>query len=427
MKGRYFVERELQKRGRRLKVVDGEACADAMERLLLEDEAVLEKETETQQQAPAEQAEKERRSFNECYEAYIHPPKPMSALAEQDLLDEMYLLLKKHLKQWTYEKAARYRAVFSEVDEELALEIGCTGAYFLLRQDKEEGNTFYSTDKKSGGERCYALAHYIKVAKNTTISEYFRKEFRRLRGESTDDEQNLISPPKKTSKRPPHPISLDALQTNAEGESMPERGLGGAVDPFEPGRGAVEERDALCYRLGELYMRCLLGYEGEADKALEPQKPIALMYGSVLYQLAKEATNESALVLAAKSAAPVTSVTWAQQAMGQASLRQLGNMSERVLSRYYGSNLRWGKAWRARLAESSDPLPETLWGDIVYTAHYSADQTSDWIESIRKTMIQKTARLICGDAELREFAMQTMGEGNRLCVALKKLSKEERS
>ena len=70
--------------------------------------------------------------FVQKYNEYMRPEKPLSKYKEQFLLEDIFVLLRKLNQKWVEIKVARYRQLFSGVDEEIPLQIGSAFAYERL-------------------------------------------------------------------------------------------------------------------------------------------------------------------------------------------------------------------------------------------------------------------------------------------------------
>ena len=169
-------------------------------------------------------------------------------------------------------------------------------------------------------------------------------------------------------------------------------------------------------QLSELFLTELLNY------TREPQKPLAVMYGNILFQLAKFRGKDE-LSLSAKASTKVFSPTWAHARMGSRNLVELGDFSEQTLRRFFSKPMLWGPVFRHHMQQPS-PVGNGLWADIIYTETYSEGQTSDWIESITKTINQKCARQTAHNHEMVEYVEETFSCRNKFRKALTKIEKE---
>ncbi len=337
--------------------------------------------------------------FAALYQAYMHPEKPLSAYRTQCQLDDLMALLYKLNASWAYRKAKRYElAGFHGVDADMALSIGCAPIYDLLKHDKA-----------TGSDCTYPVAHYLRIAQNKSIDDYFRANFGRL-------------PPKKKTDgskfREPRIVSLEDMLSDPDGKFRGDRSIEASVDPFADMRRPRWERDEQSRRLSVMYLRELMNYPGE------PQKPLALMYGNILYQLARESGGKDALSQSAKKSTKVSSPEWAHRKMGDRTLVQLAAESERVVRKCYESSIPWGPVFQQYMQECTADGASQRWADIVYTKTYTQGETANWIESIFKSTMLKCARKLSHDPELMEFAIETLGYKNKFRQALEKMEKE---
>ena len=344
--------------------------------------------------------------FVALYEAYMHPREPLSDWRRQCLLDDLYTLLCELHRSWARSKCSRYRAAgFTEVDPELAISIGCSWVYPILREDQENGRYC-----------AYPVAHYLKIARTKTVDHYFRKEFKRLPPRKKNDPQTEQEETA-ARKRDAYLVSLEGMAVDDHGVYLEDRNRALVCDPFSEPRLPRRLSDQKCGRLSALYLRELMDYPGE------PQKPLAVMYGSVLYQLAREREGSRLAEAAAKSSR-LTSAPWAHQAMAHYNLEQLGSISERIVSRCYGQALPWGEPFRAQMPRRAGYGLDTTWGQVVYTAAFTTDDTSDWIESIFASTIKKCGRKLAADRDLRDFAADTLSYKGKLRRAVAAIEKK---
>lgn len=354
--------------------------------------------------------ERKRReeAFTALYNAYMHPTEKLSAFRIQCQQDDLFTLLCQLNSGWAYRKTAGYiSAGFTRANAEDALYIGCYYAHSKLLDDKAAGNYID-----------YPVAHYLRLAQNKTIDAYFRKEFGRLSrksktlGETPEAEQTE----EHRHRKEPYTISIDAMRQDSDGNYHNDRNRELSYAPFACARRPEEERRKMANQLSELFLTELLNYNRE------PQKPLAVMYGNILFQLAKVRGNDD-LSLAAKASTKVYSPSWAHARMGRRNLVELGDFSERLLFRFFSSPMLWGPVFRQHLQQPG-PAGEGLWADIIYTENYSEKQTSDWMESITKTINQKCARQMAQNREMVEYVEETFSYRNKFRKALAKFEKE---
>lgn len=398
-----------------LSEVDEDAYSYADEEHIDEDDVPEEPagKSKGKRQKSAERISREEQ-FLTLYEEYMHPTKKYSAYRVQCQLDDLYLLLYKLNKGWAYSKAKSYKlAGFTDADGEDALSIGCAPVYDLLKADRATGN--YCS---------YPIGHYLRIAQNKAIDDYFRAEFGRLppRKKPTDDElgEELPSVEETPRRRKvPYTISIDAPISDDNGRYRGERLSEASVDPFANLQRPRWERDEKSHRLKMMFLRELMDYPND------PPKPLALMYGNILFQLYKDYGGNDALSRMAKESTKVSSPEWAHQRMGRATLLQLGIYAERIVKKCFSKSLTWGTDFNQHMLERTADGSKRVWADIVYTKTYTEGNTSNWIESIMKSTMTKCSRKMKDDPNLTEYAIETLGAKNKFRKALEKMEKED--
>lgn len=350
--------------------------------------------------------------FLSLYQEYFHPSKPYSEFQVQCQLDDLYALLVRLNRGWAYKKAQSHkRAGFLEADGEDALACGGYRLYDMLKKDREAGR-----------EYSYPIRHYLKIARNASIDAYFRPAFGRFSPSQKPAGDGAApkepSAEEKAKKRKvPFTVSLDAPVGEEGGRYLGEQLEEASVDPFAELRRSRGERDDKSDRLAMMFLRELMDYPDE------PPKPLALMYGNVLFSLYKHYGGDDELARMAKASTKVSSPEWAHKRMGAATLRQLGIYAERIVQKCFDNSLTWGADFQGHMKERTKDGSEYLWANIIYTETYTA-HTSHWIESILKSTIMKCSRKVCDCPELREYAMDTMEARGRFRTALEKMDKE---
>ena len=353
------------------------------------------------------------KKFLELYEAYMRPEKPLTAYRRKYLLDDLYDELTKINRGWVFNQCAQYRQMgFHDAEPDEALFSGGYEVCRILEKDQETGN--YSD---------YPVNHYLRISRNKIRDHYFRHKYGRLQPQNKDkfdqDGRKMPEEPKKWTKRSvEHPISLESRSADDNGVYREDRNKALAYDPFDDGRLPRPESDRKNIRLSTLYIRELMDYPNE------PQKPLAAMYGSILFQMAKEMDGSKLAGIARKST-KLSSAAWAHQAMGNFSLEKLGDVSEKIVRRFFEQDLYWGRDFREYLTRQTDDGTGGIWGDIVYTATYTEEETSDWIASIFDSTMKKCARKIARDAQMREFAVDTFSSKNKLYKEIAKIEKKK--
>ena len=362
-------------------------------------------------QKSAERKAKEAR-FLELYEEFMRPTKTYSAFRIQCQTDDLYQLLYELNAGWAYRKAKSYRlAGFREAEGEYALSIGCAPLYDLLKQDRAQGN--YCD---------YPIGHYLRIAQNKAIDDYFRHEFGRLseKDKNSEEDPTQIQDLKPRKRKSPHTISLDEPWSHREGRYQGERLIDASVDPFAEIRRPRREREEKAECLQKLFLRELMDYPND------PPQPLAVMYGRVLFQLYKEYGGEDELSRLAKKSPKVSSPQWAHRRMGNLTLQQLGACAQRCVQKAYDKSLTWGSDFNRQMGERPRDGSAEKWADVVYTKTYTESNTSKWIESISASTEIRCSRKMKDKADLREYAMETLGAKNRFRKALEKMEEEER-
>lgn len=351
--------------------------------------------------------------FMELYQEFMNPSREYSQYRVQCQLDDLYMLLWELNWGWAYRKALAYkRAGFQNAEGEDALSIGSAAVYQKLKADRENGN--FCT---------YPIAYYLRIAQNKAIDQYFRPEFGRLppRKKSEEYEQEESDPrdEKKYKRKVISTVSLDAQKSDDDDRTLGELITDTFEDPFAM-KMAKKERDEKADRLMTLYIAQLMEYSGEPPKAL------ALMFGSVLYQLHRDRGGDDAFSQLAKKSKKTTSAKWAHMRMGRGTLLQLGIFSERIIQKHYNRNLSWNRQFVKEIRNCTDEKTQMKWRDIIYTETYTEDQTTKWIESIMDSTIGKCTRIVHGMSELTEYVIETMGYKNKFRKAMEKVEKEAR-
>lgn len=409
-----FVALELAKRGIGSewsppeKVPLQEASADKesdilelTEEALFEEEYISESVMDSGKKSPEYRAKEA--AFYEMYEALIRPKTPLSSYREECLVADLVTLLREINEDWVESKAARYRSAGLRADVDIPLQEACIGFYNKLLEDKASGKYI-----------AHALSHYITVSRRKAIDNYYRPEFGRYVPQTGNGPTAKTQPTKRESQ-----VELyEDYNVDGDGTYHDDRNLALSCDPFACMQRPVWEREDLSRQLAVIYLNKLMDYSGE------PQKPLAVMYGSCLYQLAKVSGSEDSLSQKAANSTTLTSKEWAHEKMGKSTLSLLGDESESIVSDYYDGKLSWGRSFVAYMKESSPDGHGLKWADIVYTQTYTKEQTSDWIESISKSSIIQAARAIVENKKLVEYVTETLGKKNKFRKALEKLVKE---
>lgn len=340
-------------------------------------------------------------AFMGKYEAFIHPQKKLSERQKEYVLNDLYMLLMRLNRGWVVRKVSGYRLAGFNAEVDEALDYGCECLIEQLQADKAAGE-YYE----------HAIAWYLRIAQNKSIDNYFRKEFGRYAPTKSEAQDN-----EPVKRKEPFTVSLEGMLTDGDGNSMLDRDIRFSSNPFEKMSRPVWEREDKSRSLAVLYLKTLLDYEDE------PQKPLAVMYGSVLYQLAKVMGSEDRLSLKAAKSKTLSSKEWAFERMGMSTLKELSEESEDIVSEYYDLNLSWGAAFLRHMVEHIEDGSTLKWANIVYTKTYTKDETSNWIESIRASTITRAAKAIVGNRDMLEYVLEVLGPKNLFRKEIEKNAK----
>lgn len=343
----------------------------------------------------------EEKAFLKLYTEYMKPSSSMSEFQEECLLSDLIAKLRDRSVTWAKYKVARFVSAGLRADEEDCLQELCIVAFHQLVNDKAAGKV-----------RPHPLGSYICSTRKRTIDSYFREKFISFDPESGKP----IESSRSEKERPTY--FIDDLNGNGENNFPDDRNPILSTNPFTNEKRSTWERKQLSRKLATIYLSKLMDYSGE------PQKPLAVMYGSVLYQLAKVMDESDKLSKEAAKSSTLSSKEWAFKRMGNHTLSELGIESGAIVERYYASNLDWGEAFHNHMLERTEDGKEFVWADIIYTKAYTKAQTSDWIESIRMSSIIKAARVVVHDPEMLEYIQETLSMRNQFRKELSKLKRE---
>lgn len=368
----------------------------------------------------AERKERVQR-YLKLYLKYMHPEKPLSSKQEQYLLDDLIESIRVLCSPWATATAKR-RSAYRSGDEEDGMQLGCIAVYEALQRDKATGTL-----------RQYPLAYYQTFFRNRTI-DYFRTIYGTV-------PKSDSGKPRRVQKVYPD-LSIEAI-AEWENESQMDRLAILSVNPYEEKRDQAYYAD-LSSRILLLYYRELMNY------SFEPQKPIILMYGRVLFQLSKklhcecsilhpdswDADRHCKLIEQAAASTKLSSTDWAYEKMGIQNLEYLGNESEKILQLHVDPSLLWGSefrrkmtepaAYNARYEENGHILEQSqTWGQLIFTQTFPDwKKANHWITDINKSTIEKASRALIKDRELSEFILSETGTDNLMRLTLKKQAKE---
>lgn len=350
--------------------------------------------------------------FQALYNAYMNPSEKLSAFRVQCQEDDLYALLCQLNSGWAHRKTTGYVLAGKPADAEDALSIGCYYAHSKLLEDKAAGRFLD-----------YPIAYYLRLAQNHAIDVYFRKNFGRLPQKKKKDGENSKEQQEKQTEASHHPktpqfISIDGMDPDDDGIFHNDRNLELSHDPFELFHSHSPNRETCENRMLLTCLEEIMNYSGE------PQKVLALMYGKIIFQVVKDFGNNSPLAMQAKKSSKLASPLWAHARMGRDSLQQLGNSSQAVVARFYDRSLRWGPIFTGYMNQTCDVVSGYKWGQIIYTDTYTLSQTSNWIESINKSITQRACRRLVRDPMVMEYVSEDLGAASKIRKSLKKAEKE---
>lgn len=368
------------------------------------------------------------RRYMKLYLRYMRPAKPLSTAQEQYLLEDLIDAMRNLCMAWAVSTASR-RTRYRSGDEEDALQMGCLAVY-----------PAYISDKESGILRKFPVSYFQRIFRNRAI-DHFRHIYGTVsRSQYADGEAG--SGKKRNVHKMYADLSIEAI-AEWENKSHMDRISALSVNPFEDSRNE-EEHAELSSRILLLYYRELMDY------SFEPQKPIIVMYGRVLFQLCKQlypgctelhpdswdVSCHETLIEQAAGSTKLSSTEWAYDKMGIQNLAYLGEESEKIMQLHVDPSLFWGKGFRSQLSGTAAynvlyeekgrtmERPQT-WGDLVFTQTFpDRKKANHWITDINKSTIEKASRKLRQDKVLSEFILTEMGPDNLMRASLKKQAKE---
>ena len=211
-------------------------------------------------------------------------------------------------------------------------------------------------------------------------------------------------------------LSLDELNTDQNGKIRDR--FGANDEPTDEDRQLSAEKGDLSRRLLEIYLRTMLDYRND------PQKPLGLCFGRILYQLEmlynpdeielagikkaakdkrKKISDYDKMLYAfwdVQSPATATSLSWAARKMDSKNLGMLSIESQNSLQAYFNPSLKWGKNFLARLQVPSPYKDGIAWKYVIYTDEFTPKQTSDWTESIHRSVFNASLEVVESDSLL---------------------------
>lgn len=213
-------------------------------------------------------------------------------------------------------------------------------------------------------------------------------------------------------------VSMDKMNTDAEGKVRERFGSNDIITDEE--QQMTAGRGSLSRQLLEIYLRTMLDYQ------YDPQKPLGLCFGRILYQLerlfdpeeieaagtkqllrdTRKKTDNYTKALEAfwdvQNPATTTSIAWATRRMAGKNLGVLTVESQRSLQKCFEPTLRWSDHYLQKLQTPSPYKGGTPWKYVVYSEEFTSKQTSDWTESIHKSVFLTSMDIIESDPILTE-------------------------
>ena len=77
------------------------------------------------------------------------------------------------------------------------------------------------------------------------------------------------------------------------------------------------------------------------------------------------------------------------------------------LQDFFDASLKWGKEYLAKLQEPSPCEGRPAWKYVVYTDEYTSKQTSDWTESIHRSVFNAALEIVEGDPTLLDEVLSS--------------------
>lgn len=280
-------------------------------------------------------------TIQQLYLSYLDDPQP-------DTINRMLSVLEAFARGTVYE-VLKTSAHYTESDIADALQEGLIAVSLAVERHRQEG------------VRMDGFCWFARTVCRNQAAQYVRDQYR-LRG-----------------KKPPIPL----LWQDEDGNEL--EFLGQQEDPVQLQEDL--ERQQLNRRLLLMYCDALLGYR------YDPQKALGVCYARLLYQLV-------ALLEEDRQTHTASSIPWAWEQMGEKDLLRLGMASQKCLQEHLHPALRWHKPFLEKL-RSESPYGQP-WKDVVYTHRFTQSQTSNWVESIHKSVFQQVRRRIHADPALLE-------------------------
>ena len=160
--------------------------------------------------------------------------------------------------------------------------------------------------------------------------------------------------------------------------------LGDMIPGEQPDYGELEEKRNLYIEVFRIYCCSFTNTNAFAPRCL------ALFYARVLSHLLKEIPDSKA-----------TSAKWAFERMGNLSVGNLTNDSEKIMQEDINSELAWGPLYVGQLDDVIDTTGRgTFLRNIIYTDTYDKGKIEDWSDSMHKTTVRAARKEIAKNPDL---------------------------
>ena len=232
---------------------------------------------------------------------------------------------------------------------------------------------------------------------------------------------------------------LDSITTNDDGEDLSDRISALATRYLEE---ELNDDDRMHHAATAVYLTCLMNHKNV------PGAPLTVMYAHCLFLLERlvdpdtaerhieenvSDTDDSFLHLykAGKDAQKITktsSVKWALKRLGDMTITELTEDSERSLHEHFDDSgtLRWSDRMRNKLLEPVCPPMPNLWGDLIFTDYYTESRMQHWATETHNATIIRAAEEIAKNPVLTEHVNTFLHKEGKLVNELKKHTNSEK-
>lgn len=171
----------------------------------------------------------------------------------------------------------------------------------------------------------------------------------------------------------------------------------------------VEDTEHL-NEMGQMYDELFRVYcEGFLTSKAFPPRILALYYARVLPHLLDSIPESKA-----------ASAKWAFERMGNSTMWELKEDSEKELQKNVWDNLHWCEEFICQMNEESDMgNTHCILKNMVYTAVYTKGKIEDWADSMHKTTVKAVMRLLPENKELYGQVVEHISQGDVLGCFIK--------